>query len=106
MEYQKILSDLNDKKYGTVYFLEGEEPYYIDVVSDWILENVLTESEKSFNQTLLYGKDITLDTIMTAARRYPMMAERQVVVIREAQNIRDIDELAAYVEKPAPTTPV
>jgi len=104
MEYQKILSDLNDKKYGTVYFLEGEEPYYIDVISDWILENVLTESEKSFNQTLLYGKDITLDTIMTAARRYPMMAERQVVVVREAQNIRDIDELAAYVEKPAPTT--
>jgi DNA polymerase-3 subunit delta len=104
MEYQKILSDLNDKKYGTVYFLEGEEPYYIDVVSDWILENVLTESEKSFNQTLLYGKDITLDTIMTAARRYPMMAERQVVVVREAQNIRDIDELASYVEKPAPTT--
>ncbi|MEI7422045.1 MAG: DNA polymerase III subunit delta [Prolixibacteraceae bacterium] len=104
MEYQKILSDLRDKKYGSVYFLEGEEPYYIDVVSDYILENVLTESEKSFNQTLLYGKDISLDTILTAARRYPMMAERQVVVIREAQNIRDIDELTSYVEKPAPTT--
>ncbi len=104
MEYQKILTDLKNEKYGTVYFLEGEEPYYIDVVSDYILENVLTDSEKSFNQTLLYGKDITLDTIMTAARRYPMMAERQVVVVREAQNIRDIDELASYVEKPAPST--
>lgn len=104
MDFQKILADLKNKKYGTVYFLEGEEPYYIDVVSDYILEHVLTESEKSFNQTLLYGKDITLDTILTAARRYPMMAERQVIVVREAQNIRDIDELASYVEKPAPST--
>jgi DNA polymerase III subunit delta len=104
MEYQDILADLKSKKYGTVYFLEGEEPYYIDKLSDYILENVLTESEKSFNQTLLYGKDVTLDTILTASRRYPMMAERQVVVVREAQNIKDIDELASYVEKPAPTT--
>ena len=104
MEFQKILAELKNKKYGTVYFLEGEEPYYIDVVSDYILENVLTESEKSFNQTLLYGKDITMDTILTAARRYPMMAERQVVVVREAQNMRDIEELTSYVEKPAPST--
>ena len=104
MDYQKILADLKNKNYSTVYFLEGEEPYYIDVVSDYILDNVLTESEKSFNQTLLYGKDITLDTILTAARRYPMMAERQVIVVREAQNIKDIDELASYVEKPAPST--
>jgi len=104
MEFYKILADLEEKKFSPVYFLEGEEPYYIDVVSDYILENVLSEAEKSFNQTLLYGKDITLDTILTAARRYPMMAERQVVVIREAQNIRDIEELASYIEKPAPTT--
>ena len=104
MEFQQILSDLKNKHYSTVYFLEGEEPYYIDVISDYILENVLTEDEKSFNQTLLYGKDVTLDQILTAARRYPMMAEKQVVVVREAQNIRDIDELATYVEKPAPAT--
>ncbi len=104
MDYHKILADLKNKNYSTVYFLEGEEPYYIDVVSDYILDNVLTESEKSFNQTLLYGKDITIDTILTAARRYPMMAERQVIVVREAQNIKDIDELASYVEKPAPST--
>lgn len=104
MDYQQILTDLKNKIYSPFYFLEGEEPYYIDVVSDYILENVLTESEKSFNQTLLYGKDISLDTILTAARRYPMMAERQVIVIREAQNIRDVEELAAYVEKPVPST--
>jgi DNA polymerase-3 subunit delta len=104
MEFYKILAELEEKNFSPVYFLEGEEPYYIDVVSDYILENVLTEAEKSFNQTLLYGKDITLDTVLTAARRYPMMAERQVVVVREAQNIRDIEELASYVEKPAPST--
>ena len=104
MEFQNILADLKNKSYSTVYFLEGEEPYYIDLISDYILEHVLTEGEKSFNQTLLYGKDITLDTILTAARRYPMMSEKQVVVVREAQNIRDIDELASYVEKPAPST--
>lgn len=104
MEYQNILADLKSRKYGTVYFLEGEEPYYIDMISDYILENVLSESEKSFNQTLLYGKDISLDNIFTAARRYPMMADKQVVVVREAQNIKDIDELASYVEKPAPST--
>lgn len=104
MDYPNILADLKNKKYGTVYFLEGEEPYYIDVISDYILEHVLTEAEKSFNQTLLYGKDITLDTILTAARRYPMMSDRQVVVVREAQNIRDIEELVSYVEKPAPST--
>ncbi|MEI7830847.1 MAG: DNA polymerase III subunit delta [Prolixibacteraceae bacterium] len=104
MDFHNLLSDLKSKKYSTVYFLEGEEPYYIDLISDYILENVLNESEKAFNQTLLYGKDITLDHILTAARRYPMMSEKQVVVIREAQNIRDIDELASYVEKPAPST--
>jgi DNA polymerase III subunit delta len=104
MEYQQILADLKNRNFGTVYFLEGEEPYFIDVVSDYILEHVLTESEKAFNQTLLYGKDISLDAILTAARRYPMMAERQVVVIREAQNIKEIDDLASYVENPAPST--
>ena len=104
MEFQKILAELREKKYSPVYFLEGEEPYYIDLISDYILDNVLSEGEKAFNQTLLYGKDITIDTILTAARRYPMMADRQVVVVREAQNIRDIDELASYVENPTPST--
>ncbi|MCE1198080.1 MAG: DNA polymerase III subunit delta [Marinilabiliales bacterium] len=104
MDFQKILADLKEKKYATVYFLEGEEPYYIDLISDYILDHVLSESEKAFNQTLLYGKDINLDALLTAARRYPMMAEKQVVVVREAQNIREIEDLVSYVEKPAPTT--
>jgi DNA polymerase-3 subunit delta len=104
MDYTQIIADLKNKNYLPVYFLEGEEPFYIDRISDYILNNVLTEDEKGFNQTILYGKDLSLDSIMTAAKRFPMMAERQVVVIREAQNIKNIEDLSTYVEKPMPST--
>ncbi len=104
MDFKQIYSDLKNRKFSPIYFLEGEEPYFIDQISDYILENALTESEKGFNQTILYGKDISIDTILTAARRFPMMAERQVVAIREAQNIKNIEELAPYFEKPLGST--
>lgn len=104
MDYSQIITDLKNKKYSPVYFFEGEEPFFMDRISDFILENVLTEDEKGFNQTILYGKDLSLDSIMTAAKRFPMMAERQVVVIREAQNIKNIEDLARYVEKPMQST--
>ena len=104
MDYSQIIADLTNKIYSPIYFLEGEEPFFMDRVSDFILENVLTEDEKGFNQTILYGKDLSLDSIMTAAKRFPMMAERQVVVIREAQNIKNIEDLASYVEKPMRST--
>ena len=104
MDYNQIIADLKAKKYSPVYFLEGEEPYFMDQISDFILENVLTEDEKGFNQSILYGKDLSIDAIMTTAKRYPMMAERQVVVIREAQNIKNIEDLASYVEKPLTST--
>lgn len=104
MDFIQIISDLKNKKYQPVYFLEGDEPYFMDRISDFILENVLTEEEKGFNQTILYGKDLTIDSILTAAKRFPMMAERQVVVIREAQNIKDIDLLAPYVENAMKST--
>ena len=104
MDYNQIISDLKNKNYSPVYFLEGEEPFFMDRISDFILENVLTEDEKGFNQTILYGKDLSLDAIMTAAKRFPMMAGRQVVVIREAQNIKNIEDLASYVEKPMRST--
>ena len=104
MDYLQIIADLKNKNYLPVYFLEGEEPFFMDRISDYILENVLTEEEKGFNQTILYGKDLSLDSIMTAAKRFPMMAERQVVVIREAQNIKNIEDLAPYVEKPMRST--
>ncbi len=104
MDYNQIIADLKSKNYSPVYFLEGEEPYFMDQISDFILENVLTEDEKGFNQSILYGKDLSIDAIMTTAKRYPMMAERQVVVIREAQNIKNIEDLASYVEKPLTST--
>ena len=104
MDSNQILADLKDRKFAPVYFLEGEEPYFIDEISDYILENTLTAEEKDFNQTLLYGKDLTIDTILTSAKRFPMMAERQVVVIREAQNVKNIEDLAPYVEKPLLST--
>lgn len=104
MDFKTILADLKNKKYAPVYFLEGEEPYFIDRISDYIQANVLTEAEKGFNQTILYGKETDIDTIITASRRFPMMAERQVVIVKEAQNIRNIDELSHYVEKPNATT--
>jgi DNA polymerase-3 subunit delta len=104
MDFNQILTDLKNIKYSPVYFLEGEEPYFMDQISDFILENVLTEDEKGFNQSILYGKDLTIDAIMTAAKRFPMMAERQVIVIREAQNIKNIEDLTPYVERPLQST--
>jgi DNA polymerase III subunit delta len=104
MDYSQVIADLKNKIYSPVYFLEGEEPFFMDRISDFILANVLTEDEKGFNQTILYGKDLSIDSIMTAAKRFPMMAERQVVVIREAQNIKNIEDLAPYVEKPMRST--
>ena len=104
MDFNQIIGDLKNKNYSPVYFFEGEEPFFMDQISDYILENVLTEDERGFNQTILYGKDLSLDSIMTAAKRFPMMAERQVVVIREAQNIKNIEDLAPYVEKPMRST--
>ena len=104
MDYTPIIADIKNKVFSPIYFLEGEEPYFLDLISDYILENVLSEDEKGFNQSILYGKDLSIDTIMTTAKRFPMMAERQVVVIREAQNIRNIEDLSAYAEKPMKST--
>jgi len=104
MDFNQIIGELRGKNYSPVYFLEGDEPYFMDQISNFILEHVLAEEEKGFNQSILYGKDLSIDSIMTAAKRFPMMAERQVVVIREAQNIKNIDDLATYVENPMRST--
>lgn len=83
----------------------GEEPYYIDAISDYIEKNVLAEEEKGFNQMVLYGRDVAVDEIVSNAKRYPMMAERQVVIVKEAQDLsRTIEKLASYAENPQPTT--
>lgn len=104
----EVLKIVNDIKGGTIkpiYFLMGEEPYYIDKLCDYIEQNILTEEEKGFNQSILYGRDVTIEDIISTAKRYPMMADRQVVIIREAQDlIRTIDKLETYAENPMPST--
>jgi DNA polymerase III, delta subunit len=104
MEFDQILSDLKSKVYKPVYFLMGEESYFIDEISDFITKEVLTDDEKVFNQVILYGKDIDAVAIIDASRRFPMMARYQVVIVKEAQNIRNIEELIHYVEKPLKST--
>ncbi len=90
MDFNQIMSDLKNKVYSPVYFLMGDEPYFIDMVSDYIENKVLDESEKEFNQTVLYGGDVTADDVFSAAKRFPMMSEYQVIIVKEAQNIRNL----------------
>ncbi|HBS87384.1 MAG: DNA polymerase III subunit delta [Bacteroidetes bacterium GWF2_38_335] len=104
MTHEAVLKDLRDKKYHPVYFLSGEEPYYIDVVSDFISANVLNEAEKSFNQTVYYGKDTSIENVITTARRFPMMASHQVVIVKEAQDLKKIDILDKYLDAPLKST--
>jgi DNA polymerase-3 subunit delta len=104
MEYEEIINNLKNKIYHPIYFLMGDESYFIDQISDYITENVLTQAEKDFNQYILYGKDVDADTIITYARRFPMMANYQVVIVREAQNIKKIEDLEPYVNNPLKST--
>jgi DNA polymerase-3 subunit delta len=109
-EIAGTLKDMKEGKYRPVYFLQGEEPYYIDLISEYIENNTLAQAERSFNQVVLYGKETNMAAILTHARRYPMMAERQVVVVREAQDIPDLNRdtgsrlLLAYCAKPLDST--
>lgn len=122
MTHENIMSELKAGKFRPVYFLQGEEPYFIDLISDFIQGNALTEDERSFNQSVLYGLDSDIGTVISEAKRFPMMAERQVVIVKEAQKLRTLlpaeesdspkkkdgaekkGELLAYCEKPQPTT--
>jgi DNA polymerase-3 subunit delta len=104
-EAVKIINDIKAGNIKPIYFLMGEEPYYIDKLSDYIEQHLLTEEEKGFNQSVLYGRDVTVEDIVGTAKRYPMMAERQVVVIKEAQDlVKTIDLLESYAEHPMPST--
>jgi DNA polymerase III subunit delta len=127
MTYDQIITELKNKIFHPVYFLTGEEPYFIDMISDYIIDNALTADEKEFNQAVLYGRDVDAAAIVDYAKRFPMMSEYQVVVIKEAQEIRNLvpggsdkDEdndapklkntdikktpLERYLENPVPTT--
>jgi len=90
MTFDQVIKDLKAGNYKPVYFLMGEEPYYIDVISDYIEEHVLSESERDFNQSILYGREIDLQTVISEAKRFPMMSKYQVVIVKEAQNIREL----------------
>ncbi|AZQ58325.1 DNA polymerase III subunit delta [Maribacter sp. MJ134] len=104
-EALQIVNDIRKGSIRPIYFLFGEEAYFIDKISDYIGNKVLTEEEKGFNQMVLYGKDVTIEDIVGNAKRYPMMAERQVVIVKEAQHLsRNIEKLASYVENPQETT--
>lgn len=102
--YEGICQDIRSKKFAPVYVLMGDEPFFIDQITDLLLENVLDESERDFNQVMLYGADIDAVTIINAARRFPMMSKYQLIVVREAQLVRDIEVLANYVKKPLMST--
>mgnify|MGYP000185401551 FL=1 len=104
-EVVNIVNNIKAGKIKPIYFLMGEEPYYIDRLSDYIEKNLLTEEEKGFNQTVLYGRDVSVDDIVSAAKRYPMMAERQVIIVKEAQDLaKSIDKFESYASDPMPTT--
>ena len=104
MNYEDILANLKKKIYHPIYFLMGEESYFIDQITEYISKHVLTDAEKGFNQHILYGKDTDVDTIITHARRFPMMANHQVIIVKEAQNIKKIEDLEPYVKAPLDTT--
>lgn len=104
-EIKQIVGNIKNGNIAPIYFLTGEEPYYIDKISEFIEKNVLTEEERGFNQVVLYGKDVSVEDIVGNAKRYPMMSERQVVIIKEAQHLsKSIENLTAYAVNPQPST--
>lgn len=104
MEDQKIISQLKKKIYSPVYLLHGEEPFFIDKISDYIEEHVLDESEKAFNQTVVYGKDTEPFQLISMLKEYPAGAPYKVVIVKEAQDIKNLENLENYLEKPVPTS--
>ncbi len=107
---KKVFTDLKARKFSPVYFLHGEESYFIDVISDFVEAHALTDAEKGFNQVIIYGKDAAMATVLTHARRFPMMSQYQVVIVKEAQEIQDLNKeiggklLLDYLKHPSPST--
>ena len=107
---EQVLSELKSGQFKPVYFLQGDEPFYIDQIVDFIEEKCLGEAEKGFNQTVVYGKDVNMAQVLTHARRFPMMSDRQVVIVKEAKDIQDINReegqklLMSYLDAPVPST--
>ncbi|MDE5420623.1 DNA polymerase III subunit delta [Ancylomarina sp. DW003] len=104
MTFEEIYSSIKKQEYAPIYFLMGEESFYIDKITDYILDNALPEAERDFNQTLFYGKDADIANIIDTARRFPMMATRQLVVVKEAQHLKNIELLSSYIKNPLQST--
>ena len=104
MEPSLIIKELQQQQFKPLYFLHGEESYYIDMLAEAIQQHALQEHERDFNQTILYGKDADLLALISELKSYPMMAERRLVILKEAQDFKKIEELEAYVDNPTPTT--
>ncbi len=103
--YQGILTDIQKGHLKPLYFLHGEEPYFIDLIADYIAENILSDSEKEFNQSILYGRDVKVEDVVARAKRFPMMAQHQVIILKEAQNLfRTIHQFESYFKNPQPST--
>ncbi|OJV38733.1 MAG: DNA polymerase III subunit delta [Bacteroidales bacterium 36-12] len=102
--HEQILNNLKQGKFAPIYFLMGEEPFYIDLISDYIQNNILDESQKEFDLSVLYGKDVDISSVINAAKRFPMMSPYQILIIKEAQNIKDIDKLEFYLKNYSPST--
>jgi len=103
-DYTEIMKDMKNRIYHPVYFMAGDEPYFIDTVTQYAEQNILSDGEKGFNQTVVYGKDTNAKQINDLVRRYPMMGNYQVVIVKEAQHIKNWDDLLGYIEKPLKTT--
>ena len=110
--FEQIMSDLKNRRFKSIYFLMGEEPYFIDAITDYIEKNLLKPDEKAFNQAVVYGADVDLGQVINMAKRFPMMSEYNLVIVKEAQNIKGLDgategnadPFALYVENPAKST--
>ena len=102
--FEGIMADLKAGNFVPVYYLMGDEPYYIDKIADYIAEHALQPEDRDFNQTVMFGSDVNAAQVADLARRYPMMAERQVVIVKEAQNIKQTDQLEKYFKQPMPST--
>lgn len=101
---EQLIKDLQNKIYHPIYFLCGDEPYYIDKITEFMMQNILSEAEKAFNQTIIYGKDADASAVTNYARRFPMMANYQLVVLKEAQEVKNFDDLIHYIENPLKST--
>lgn len=104
VKLEDLIRDIRNKNYHVVYYLMGDESYYIDKVADYMADTILTPEEREFNQTIFYGADVTIETVINAAKRFPMMSEHQLIIVKEAQNLKNLEKLSYYLQKPQKST--